>query len=242
ILDVHGRVIAVLLGRPEDPEWDAVVKDACNAMDRARRAGVACGVFRGRQAHRRGLFPVLAAGVSFGGGQMRPGNLVHSRQKQKLINNLLQNKSIRRLAGFQSSGFARYAPKLWRYYVDVLRALFEHHDGLQHNFSNSIFPSATFNLGPDVVTDEHADFNNLIHGLCGVTSGGSFDHKAGGQIYMKQIKMVIDFPSGATILLPSAFIDHGNTPIHGGDTRFSFTQYAAGGLFRWVKYGFRSAK
>ncbi|KAJ7433332.1 hypothetical protein FB451DRAFT_1345107 [Mycena latifolia] len=135
-----------------------------------------------------------------------------------------------------------YAPKLWRYYVDVLRLLFEHHPGLQHNFTNSIFPAATFNLGPDVVTDEHMDFNNLVHGLCGVTSGGKFDHTKGGQIYMKQIKLVIDFPSGSSILFPSAFIDHGNTPIQGGETRFSLTQYAVGGLFRWVKYGFRSAK
>ncbi|KAJ7101231.1 hypothetical protein B0H15DRAFT_769360 [Mycena belliarum] len=243
ILDAHGRIIAILLGRPEDPDWDAVVDDAHRAMRRAYRAGLASDAFRAKDVkHRRGDFAVLASGVSFGGGQKRPGNLVHSIKQQKLINYLLRNKSIRRLAGFQSSGFARYAPKLWRYYVDTLRLLYEHHDGLQHNFSNSVFPAMTCNLGPDVVTDEHADFNNLVHGLCGVTSGGRFNHKTGGHIYMKQIKLTIDFPSGASILLPSAFIDHGNTPIEGGESRISLAQYAAGGLFRWVKYGFRSAK
>ncbi|KAJ7079807.1 hypothetical protein B0H15DRAFT_787690 [Mycena belliarum] len=243
ILDVEGRVIAVLLGRPEDPGWDVVVRDAEKAMRRVNRAGHALGAFRAEDArHRRGNFPVIAGGVSFGGGQKRPGNLVHSRKRQKLLNYLLQNKSIRRLAGFQSSGLARYAPKLWRYYVDNLRLLFEHHGGLQHNFSNSVFPACTFNLPPGVVSDEHADFNNLVHGLCGITSGGNFDHKTGGQIYLKQLKFVIDFPSGATILIPSAFIDHGNTPILESESRFSFTQYAAGSLFRWVKYGFRSAK
>jgi len=35
---------------------------------------------------------------------------------------------------------------------------------------------------------------------------------------------------------------HGNTPIADGETRMSIAQYAAGGLFRWVAYGFRSAK
>lgn len=139
-------------------------------------------------------------------------------------------------------GLARYAPKLWRYYVDNLRLLFQHHDGLQHNFTNSIFPAATFNLGPQVVTDEHADIYNLVHGLCGVTAGGNYDHEKGGQMYMRQINLVIDFPSGASMLIPSAFVDHGNTPIQAGESCFSFTQYTAWGLFRWVNYGFRSAK
>jgi hypothetical protein len=37
-------------------------------------------------------------------------------------------------------------------------------------------------------------------------------------------------------------MDHGNTPIGEGEIRLSIAQYAAGGLFRWVAYGFRSAK
>ncbi|KAJ6527047.1 hypothetical protein B0H19DRAFT_970015 [Mycena capillaripes] len=243
ILDIYGRIIAILLGRPEDPEWDEVVRKAAHAMNRARRAGFASGAFRAADAeHRHGRFPVLATGVSFGGGQQRPGNLVNGRKRQKIINNLLKNKSIRRLARFQSSGMARYAPKLWRYYADTLRLLFEHHPGLEHNFSNSIFPAATFNLCPTVVTDEHADIANCVHGLCGVTSAGDFDHTKGRQMYLKQINMVIDFPSGASMLIPSAFVDHGNTAIEPGETQLSFTQYAAGGLFRWVKYGFRTAK
>ncbi|KAJ6524637.1 hypothetical protein DFH09DRAFT_1286332 [Mycena vulgaris] len=243
ILDAHGRIIAILLGRPEDPDWDDVVRDAIKAMNRARRAGFASGAFRARDTkHRRGSYAVLSTGVSFGGGQKRPGNLVNSAKRQKIINYLLRNKSLRRLAGFQSSGFARFAPKLWRYYVDNLRLLFEHHDGLQHNFTNSIFPATTLNLGPQVVTDTHFDLNNLMHGLCGITAAGDFDHTVGGQIHMEQIKVVIDFPSGSSMLIPSAFIAHGNTPIQEGETRLSLTQYAAGGLFRWIKYGFRSAK
>ena len=37
-------------------------------------------------------------------------------------------------------------------------------------------------------------------------------------------------------------MSHGNTPIGEGETRLSIAQYAAGGLFRWVAYGFQSAK
>ena len=37
-------------------------------------------------------------------------------------------------------------------------------------------------------------------------------------------------------------MDHGNTPIGEGETRLSIAQYAAGGLLRWVAYGFQSVK
>lgn len=34
-----------------------------------------------------------------------PGNLVHSKPRQRLIHKLLSHKSIKRIAGFQSSKF-----------------------------------------------------------------------------------------------------------------------------------------
>ena len=135
-----------------------------------------------------------------------------------------------------------YSPKLYRYYCRVLKALFDHHPGLVHNFTNSVFPAVTFNCGPDAVTFDHLDHLNLSHGLCGITCGGDFDHTKGGHVHLRQIRLVIEFPSGASMLIPSGCLDHGNTPIQPGETRHSFTQYAAGGLFRWVTYGFRSAK
>ena len=57
-----------------------------------------------------------------------------------------------------------------------------------------------------------------------------------------QLKLLVEFPPGRMALLPSATLKHGNVPILPGECRESFTQYAAGRLFRWVKYGFRSWK
>ena len=37
-------------------------------------------------------------------------------------------------------------------------------------------------------------------------------------------------------------MDHANTPIQARETRILIAQYAAGGLFRWVAYRFKSAK
>lgn len=52
---------------------------------------------------------------------------------------------------------------------------------------------------------------------------------------------MIEFPPGSTILLPSSVVTHSNTPIQPGETRYSFTQFTAGGTIRWVDYGFQTA-
>lgn len=55
-----------------------------------------------------------------------------------------------------------------------------------------------------------------------------------------EFKLIIQFPPGSTIHLPSAAVSHSNTPIRKGEKRASFTQYTAGGLFRWRDHGFQS--
>lgn len=54
--------------------------------------------------------------------------------------------------------------------------------------------------------------------------------------------LLIEFPAGSTILIPSAILKHSNVPIGNSEARASFTQYAAGGLFRFVLNGCRSDK
>ncbi|KAJ6477130.1 hypothetical protein C8R47DRAFT_974832 [Mycena vitilis] len=243
ILDRDGRIIAVFVGAPEDPEWPEVVSKAMAALDEARRDGIRTGAFDdGDEFHRRGLFLKVGGGVSYGGGQRRPGNLVNPPLVAQLFNRLRENPYVRRLCGFQSSALRTFGPEIFDDYVTTLGALFDHHPGLQHNFTNSVFPAITFNLGPQSVTFEHADELNNPLGLCAVTNGGDFDPRKSAHLYLKQLKLVVEFPPGATSLIPSAVVDHGNTPLAANETRYSITQYAAGGLFRWVKYGFRTAK
>ncbi|KAJ7640924.1 hypothetical protein B0H17DRAFT_1216484 [Mycena rosella] len=50
------------------------------------------------------------------------------------------------------------------------------------------------------------------------------------------------FPPGTTILIPSAAIFHSNIPISDNEHRYSFTQYTAGGIFRWIENGFQSSE
>ncbi|KAF8143733.1 hypothetical protein K438DRAFT_1632969 [Mycena galopus ATCC 62051] len=243
ILDGEGRIVAVLLGRPEGDNWDDVIERIRRVMDRVRKHGVRLGVFRAKnKLHRRGNFHVVQAGYTKGPGQKKPGNLAHVKDYRWLVDLILTDRATRRIGGFQSSGLARYAPKLYQYQRATMCGILENHLDIRPPLSNSVYPTITCNLGPDVVTPEHLNTLNNPFGLCAITAAGNFDHTRGGHIFMKQLRLACEFPSGSTILLLSGTCEHGNTPIQTGETRYSITQYAAGALFRWAANGYKSTK
>ena len=103
-------------------------------------------------------------------------------------------------------------------------------------------PAAAYNLGPATVCRPHRDSANLSFGICTITALGRFDPKAGGHLVLRELGLVIEFPPGATALIPSAIITHHNTKVLDGETRYSFTQYAAGSLFSYIENGMRSER
>ena len=109
---------------------------------------------------------------------------------------------------------------------------------LKWYFKNSIFPATTVNFGPNAVCWDHIDHANYACGWCAIWGLGPYDPTRGGHLILFDIKKFIQFPPGSLILIPSALMRHGNTPLQPGDQRFGLTQYAAGGLFRWVENGF----
>ncbi|KAJ3523318.1 hypothetical protein NM688_g8750 [Phlebia brevispora] len=251
LVDREGHVFGVLVGQPGgDESWPDIVNNAHQVMLRLSSSihiplCKKCKMLPPEEhckdcGNRRGHFSCIACGVSYGGGQTEPRNLSHDDVATKEAKEeLLGDPSLGRLAGFQNSAFSWFTPKLYRHYCRVIGKLHDHHPGLHQNFSNSVFPAASFNLGPQVVTFEHVDSGNLPNGLCAITSLGNFDSVQGGHLILRQLGLIVEFPSGSTVLLPSATLSHGNVPVQPGETRTSFTQYAAGGLFRWVHYGFR---
>ena len=175
-----------------------------------------------------------------------------------MIERLVTDKAFVRAAGFMCSryhhrvlcppltltpdAFAFHAPKLYKEYTDHLDPLFEKYPHFRKPFRNSIFPTCTFNCGPRVVTLEHVDSTNVPFGLCAIFACGSYDPSKGGHLILFDLGLVIEFPPGSTILVPSGTLRHGNVAIQADETRQSFTQYCPGGLFRWVAYGFKQVK
>ncbi|KAJ7271366.1 hypothetical protein B0H12DRAFT_1200301 [Mycena haematopus] len=145
---------------------------------------------------------------------------------------LLAHEDINRMAGL-------WAPRLFAYYRDYdqkLRGALPH---LRRPFPNSVFSCAAFNFGPRVCTFMHRDVCNLPFGWCAVQSG-NFDPTLGGHLVLWDANIVVEFPAGALILLPSATIAHSNVPVRDHEERASFTQFTAGNLFRFVDNGFRT--
>ncbi|KAJ6448676.1 hypothetical protein C8R47DRAFT_1204880 [Mycena vitilis] len=112
---------------------------------------------------------------------------------------------------------AEWAPNLFSFYVDYMGRFHRHYPDLHRPFANGIFSTCTFNLGPRTCALGHRNFVNFALGW-----------------------VAISFSGIATILIPSAAVFHSKSPIAPHEHRYSFTQYTAGGLFRWVEHGFKS--
>ncbi|TFY79267.1 hypothetical protein EWM64_g4744 [Hericium alpestre] len=163
LCDPEGRIVAYFPGRPRSSGWDRVVEEMTVTLESAelesRRYSTA-----GLVDRHRGLFLALNTGPSYGGGPKRPGNLQNTAPMQRILDRLLGNWVVQRVAGFGSSIFALYAPKVYAYYEENFEKLRACFPGLKWPFQNSIFPTCTFNLGPATVCLDHVDSTNVPHG------------------------------------------------------------------------------
>ncbi|KAL1741829.1 hypothetical protein HDZ31DRAFT_66539 [Schizophyllum fasciatum] len=238
-------VIGCLAGRPSDgeasgrepqPSWDGAMGTLAAAIEEGR--GKASFSHAARE-HRRGIFGAQAVGVSHGGGQIRPANLKHSVRLTLALMYLISLPAMVRVAHFGSAAFARWAPAIHNYYATTLLALLASDESLARNFAGSVWACLTINFGPRTVCFPHRDYANLAFGWCAITALGDYDPDKGGDLVLWDCKMVIRFPPGSTILIPSAIVRHSNTEIGAHEHRYSVTQYSAGALFRWVAHGFQ---
>ncbi|KAJ7429347.1 hypothetical protein B0H11DRAFT_1768404, partial [Mycena galericulata] len=241
LIDAKRRVFACLGGRPRpdidgQDNYDEVVRTATAAFASASEQATGDG--------RRGDFVAVSAGVSYGGGQKRPGVLLNTRTNAAICAALVANWAIRRIVGFSNGVFESCAPDLHGFYRHQMRLLHTAAPYLQRLFPEvlSVFAACTFNLGPNTITIPHVDAANLAWGWCCITALGNFNPDLGGHLILWDLNLVIRFPPGSTILIPSALLRHSNVAIQQGEIRYSFTQYSAGGLFRWVNNGNRSDK
>jgi len=121
------------------------------------------------------------------------------------------------LSDGEPGAFAWWAPELFQHYAGHLALLFSHHPTLEKKIKNSIWPAATFNLGPRTVCVQHRDAANLAYGWCAITALGNFNPASGGHLILWDMKLVIEFPPGATVLIPSSVMVHSNTRLQEGD-------------------------
>ncbi|KAF8321912.1 hypothetical protein F5887DRAFT_904460, partial [Amanita rubescens] len=239
-----GYIMGVLLGQPYDTrQWKEVHDDAFKTLHTA----VSELPDKDKESvNRRGPFPSIPHGISFGGGQKEPQFLKHSsKEREAMFESLLMRKSIQRICKFASSGFKLYGERNYEYVretVEAIRARQEELGGesLRRPYDDQlgVFPCRSVNVGMQSMSSPHTDDGNLAQAWCSITPLGHFNPKKGGHLVLWDLGLVIDFPPGSTVLIPSALILHSNSSIRHGETRFSIVQYVAGGLFRWVNNGY----
>ncbi|KAJ7723135.1 hypothetical protein B0H16DRAFT_1737346 [Mycena metata] len=236
ILDCRGRIVAVLAGQPDKPSYRAAADAAFAAM---RNAGNSTRFPAEMKKHRRGLFAAINVGLSYGKGQSTPCWL-DAKDYRALAEEMLANAGIQRMAGFADAAFAIWAPRLHAYYKQCDAKLRTLLPDLRRPFVGSVYFCAAFNFGRNVWTFKHRDVLNLAFGWCAIQALGRYDATLGGHLVLWDLELVVEFPHGALILLPSATVAHSNIPVREGEERVSFTQFSAGGIFRYVDNGGRT--
>jgi hypothetical protein len=244
-------LLIIMAGHPD--KWESVNKEAMDCCQEARERIDS----DAQKTHPRGAFITLCSGFSHGRGRTKPMNCKQSETNAPVVEDLNKQLCFRRIAGFQSckqmagvlfprpqdflAVFRTWAPKLYDYYDEKLGRLLKKDSSLRRPF-RSIFPTATYNMGPQTVCVPHMDCANLPFGYCAITALGNYDPEKGGHLVIWECKLILEFPPGSTILIPSAILTHFNLPIAEHEVRYSFTQYAAGSLFRWVDNNFKTAE
>ncbi|TFK77976.1 hypothetical protein K466DRAFT_607461 [Polyporus arcularius HHB13444] len=161
---------------------------------------------------------------------------------KRLIERLRNHDAVKRAAGFMDRIFKTLQPDMYHYYEDYMGRLRRADPGLRPNWEPNVFAAATFNFGPQSIARIHTDDKNFAAGWCGIMAMGDFDYHKGGHMVLWDLRLVIEFPPGSVMFIPSAILRHSNTTIAPGEKRMSFTQFSAGGLFRWVDTGMQTQK
>ncbi|KAJ7862662.1 hypothetical protein B0H14DRAFT_2349430, partial [Mycena olivaceomarginata] len=244
ILDRKGHIIGVLIAPPvPGEEWDSVVQAATDALRKARdKMTFPAGAYHHRRAYGDGEgFPTALHGFAFGGGREEVGNIkASSARNAAATEELLEDPNVIRIATSPLPLFEALCYPIFADYHRTKQTLLQQNSSLRRTFPRSPFAAIAFNLGPVAVSPLHTDAGNKADGMCLISALGDFDPAQGGHLVCWDYDLIIRFPPGCSILIPSAVVTHSNTPIQAGEERFSIIQYSAGGLFRWVDNGFKS--
>ncbi|KAJ3963393.1 hypothetical protein EV361DRAFT_770502, partial [Lentinula raphanica] len=214
LVDAQGRVVAVLGGVPHGSrgaEWQAVEAEATGAVQQCRAAST---FTKAQHQGRRGVFASRTTGFGYGNGRAKPQNYrISGKANQEAMEELLQNKALRRISGFQNNLFNTFSHKNYMQYRLTKDELLQKQPELQTPFPDTSFAAVTFNLGPRSYSPPHMDADNSASGWCADTAMGAFDPDKGGHLVLWDLGFVVRFPPGSTILFPSALITHSTIPI-----------------------------
>ncbi|KAH7872154.1 uncharacterized protein C8R40DRAFT_1053013 [Lentinula edodes] len=196
-----------------------------------------------QQDHRRGKYTTLPAGCGFGGGRTSPGNYANTAHNEPLVDAVLSDPAVQRVARYVDAGLQTYWPKLHQFLSNLLEHILMDCPDIRRLFAGCCYGACHLNLH-NAATLDHEDYYNILFALCAVYASGKYDHTRSGHLIAWSLGIVAQFPAGSAAFLPSACVTHANTPIDSksGEHRSSIAFFTSAGLARWYHNGYMSDK
>ncbi|KAJ7701599.1 hypothetical protein B0H16DRAFT_1348124 [Mycena metata] len=117
----------------------------------------------------------------------------------------------------------------------------QHHPDALYPCDSTVFSAITFELGGPHCrgfggsADRHqAETWSVLHAL------GDYSSLHGGHIILWDLGLVVCFPPGSSILIPTGIIRYSFVRVRPGETRYSVIQHTGGGIARWFSNGKRT--
>ncbi|KAJ7684867.1 hypothetical protein DFH06DRAFT_1313242 [Mycena polygramma] len=196
LIDAYNRLALVYIGCPvESVDWQRCIINAGHTMVDARdylkatgfnsdalSDGIQCTGPAGRRAQRvRGHEPVSTPDV--------------------VRTVLRESESIKRIVSFQNEVLKKSAPRAWKSSSKIIERVLEHDVRLRVPFSQpSAFSRVEYRFTTHGTPRRETSY---IPSMTALTAVGNYDGSDEGEIIIWPDKSVINFPVGATILLPS---------------------------------------
>ncbi|KAF9011460.1 hypothetical protein BDZ89DRAFT_1225636 [Hymenopellis radicata] len=189
ILDRESRMIMLLVARPRGRNWLTLIRDAGRRIVKGRKHAR----FTQKQLHhQRGDFPVMASGITRGGGTKAPCNAALSKHNQAVMDSILKSPEFENIHKHNDKIFRAHNPDLYKMYDEVLQFVTDSDDTLRRTYQDGPFAATTINFGPQSVLDDHTDDQNLSWGWCRVTPAGMYDHHRGGHLVLWDLGIAIE--------------------------------------------------
>lgn len=242
IYDSKGRLLTVLAGQPQDQTYVEATKEAHRALMKQGEAYRQIDKGRSTWKNRRGGYDLLGCGMTHGNGTTKPINLSIKKRLLPVLEELLSDKSLQRLAGNGSGTLRAWAPDFHQAVDKAVKKVMGADQELWKPFPGSVYPACSFNLGPNAWCYIHRDSLNVTNGYCAIHPLGDYDHTTGGHLVLWDLKMAVEFPAGSTALIMSSLLFHSSLAVGPGEERSVFTQFCPEGLLRYADNGLKTDK
>ncbi|KAJ7729514.1 hypothetical protein DFH07DRAFT_969477 [Mycena maculata] len=117
----------------------------------------------------------------------------------------------------------------------------QYHADALYPTDSSIFSAATFELGgPHIHAGASGLYDRYQPNTWSIlTALGVYGPVHGGHIILWDLGLVVSFPAGSSILIPTGVLRYSFVKVRNGEHCYSLIQWASAGIDRWFENGLR---